>query len=53
MIKSRTRALDELRKVSLSLYQQALDLRTDLFPFNRTGPTTTPPLPGYIPPEEA
>ena len=50
MMDSRRRALRELKKVSLPLYQQALDLRTNLFPFEWTGPPATPPLPGYDPP---
>lgn len=51
IMNSRAKALRELRKVSFSLYVQALDLRTNLFPFERVGPTATPPVPGYAPPE--
>ncbi|CAI8045922.1 39S ribosomal protein L40, mitochondrial [Geodia barretti] len=48
---ARRRALLELRKISLPLYGQALELSQDLFPFSHSGPTTTPPIPGYIPPD--
>ena len=48
---ARRRALLELRKISLPLYLQALELTQDLFPFSHSGPTATPPIPGYIPPD--
>ena len=51
MMAARRRALLELRKISLPLYCQALELTQDLFPFSHSGPTTTPPIPGYIPPD--
>lgn len=50
-VQSRQRALQELRQVSVPLYLQALELNKDLFPFNYKGPTATPPLSGYVPPE--
>ena len=50
-VQSRQRALQELRQVSIPLYLQALELNKDLFPFSHKGPTATPPLPGYLPPE--
>ena len=46
---SRKKAL--LKKVSVPLYEQALELRTDLFPFEQVGPTDTPSVPDYAPPE--
>ena len=42
----------ELRKVSLSLYEQAMEPEPALLSFSSTGPTKTPPLNDYIPPEE-
>lgn len=51
MMTARHRALDELRKISFPLYSQALELSNDLFPFSHSGPTATPPIPGYIPPD--
>ena len=51
MMNSRKKALHELKKVSIPLYEQALELRTDLFPLQYVGPTATPPVPGYEPPE--
>ena len=51
LMNCRVRALRELRKVSTELYCQALNLQTNLFPFERIGPTETPPLQGYQPPE--
>lgn len=52
-VQSREKALRELRKISFPLYQQALELNPKLFPFERQGPTHTPLLPGYEPPEIA
>lgn len=51
LVRSREKALRELKKVSLPLYSQAMALNPKLFPFDRQGPTTTPPLPGYVPPD--
>ena len=51
LVQSREKALRELKKISLPLYTQALELNPKLFPFDQQGPTTTPPLPGYAPPE--
>lgn len=48
---ARRKALLELKRVSHSLYLQSLELSLDLFPFTHTGPTATPPIPGYIPPD--
>ena len=53
LVKSRERALKELKKVSPSLYLQALELNDKLFPFECQGPLATPPIPGYEPPELA
>lgn len=53
LVQSREKALRELKKVSLPLYSKALELNPKLFPFDQQGPTATPPLPGYIPPEPA
>ena len=51
LMKSRGKALRELKKVSLSLYNQALELNPSLFPFECQAPTYTPPLPTYTPPD--
>ena len=53
MRESRAKALRELRRVSHSLHDRALDLNPRLFPFERSGPTRTPPIAGYVPPEAA
>ncbi len=50
-MKARKKALLELRKVSLPLFKKALELQPNLFPLDCRGPTETPPIPGYIPPE--
>lgn len=49
--KSREKALRELKKVSLPLYNQALELNPALFPFECQPLTNTPPFPSYIPPD--
>lgn len=51
ILQARRKALLELKKISFPLYQQALELSQDLLPFTHTGPTTTPPIPNYQPPE--
>ena len=52
MLKCRDKAMRELKKVSLSLYEQAMEPEPTLLTFSSTGPTETPPLNNYIPPEE-
>ena len=52
MLKCRDKAMRELKKVSLSLYEQAMEPEPTLLTFSTTGPTETPPLNNYIPPEE-
>ena len=47
----RRQALSELKRVSFPLYVKALELKPDLFPFECLGPTATPPLSGYTPPD--
>ena len=49
--KSRERALRELKKVSLPLYSQALELNPALFPYECQPLTYTPPFPSYTPPD--
>ena len=51
MMFARDQALRELRKVSLQLYIKSTETRNDLFPFERVGPTFTPRLAEYVPPE--
>ena len=51
MVVARQKALTELKKISFSLYLQSLELSQDLFPFTHAGPTATPPIPGYTPPD--
>lgn len=49
--KSRKKALRELKKVSLPLYSQALELNPALFPYECRPLTYTPPIPSYTPPD--
>ncbi|XP_019853276.1 PREDICTED: 39S ribosomal protein L40, mitochondrial-like [Amphimedon queenslandica] len=51
MMKTREHALKELRKLSLPLYKESLELRKDIFPFKRIGPVATPPKDNYIAPD--
>ena len=51
VMRCRKQALSELKRVSFPLYMKALELKLDLFPFECLGPTATPPLSGYIPPD--
>lgn len=51
LMKSRDKALRELKRISLPLYNQALELNPALFPFECQSPTYTPPLPSYTPPD--
>ncbi len=51
MIKSRERALRELKKLAPLLYTKSLGLNSELFPLECMGPSATPPILSYIPPE--
>ncbi|KAM4649284.1 large ribosomal subunit protein mL40 [Amazona ochrocephala] len=51
MVEAQQEALKELRLESEELYQAAIRRDERLFPFERDGPSYTPPLPGYDPPE--
>ncbi|NXI15433.1 RM40 protein, partial [Irena cyanogastra] len=51
LVECQQEALKELRLESEELYQAAIRRDEGLFPFQREGPTHTPPLPGYDPPE--
>uniref|UniRef100_A0A8C5UJS6 Large ribosomal subunit protein mL40 n=1 Tax=Malurus cyaneus samueli TaxID=2593467 RepID=A0A8C5UJS6_9PASS len=51
LVESQQEALKELRLESEELYQAAIRRDEGLFPFERDGPSYTPPLPGYDPPE--
>lgn len=51
MVEAQQEALKELRLESEELYQAAIRRDEGLFPFERDGPSYTPPLPGYDPPE--
>lgn len=51
LVESQQEALKELRLESEELYQAAIQRDEGLFPFERDGPSYTPPLPGYDPPE--
>ena len=51
MMKTREHALKELRKLSLPLYKESLELRKDIFPFKRIGPVATPPKDNYVAPD--
>ena len=52
MVNCRDKAMRELKKISTSLYDQAMEPEPALLTFSSTGPTETPPLNNYIPPEE-
>ncbi|NWH30519.1 RM40 protein, partial [Chloropsis hardwickii] len=51
LVESQQEALQELRLESEELFQAAIRRDEGLFPFEREGPSYTPPLPGYDPPE--
>ncbi|NWU95386.1 RM40 protein, partial [Upupa epops] len=51
LVAAQQEALQELRLESEELYQAAIRRDEGLFPFERDGPSYTPPLPGYDPPE--
>jgi large subunit ribosomal protein L40 len=51
LVACRRRALIELRKASETLYQKAIALDKNIFPFQRNGPTATPPDPNYEAPD--
>lgn len=51
MVKSREKALRELKKVAPHLHSKSLELNPVLFPFEWKGPTETPPIPAYLPPD--
>ncbi|NXK60478.1 RM40 protein, partial [Sylvietta virens] len=51
LVASQQEALKELRLESEELFEAAIRRDEGLFPFQRDGPSYTPPLPGYDPPE--
>lgn len=51
VVQSREKALRELKRASSSLYAKALELNSELFPWECQGPTETPPIPSYTPPD--
>ncbi len=51
MMKSREKALRELKNISPFLHSKALELNPDLFPLECRAPTQTPPIPSYVPPD--
>ncbi|NXR65759.1 RM40 protein, partial [Rhadina sibilatrix] len=51
LVESQQEALKELRLESEELYEAAIRRDEGLFPFQRDGPSYTPPLAGYDPPE--
>ena len=51
MMRCREVALKELKKTSQFLYQEAIKVDKNLFPFQFTGPTETPPIPEYTAPD--
>ncbi|XP_065883064.1 large ribosomal subunit protein mL40-like [Dysidea avara] len=53
MMRCRDKAMRELKKVSQTLYEQALEPEPTMLTFSAKGPTETPPMGNYIPPEEA
>ncbi|XP_074868585.1 large ribosomal subunit protein mL40 [Carettochelys insculpta] len=51
LIAAQQEALKELRLESEELYQAAIKRDHDLFPFEKEGPSYTPPIPGHYAPE--
>ncbi|XP_066299624.1 large ribosomal subunit protein mL40-like [Branchiostoma lanceolatum] len=51
MVTSQQRALQELRAESEELFQQAVQVDPLLIPYQRLGPTETPPISAYDPPD--
>jgi large subunit ribosomal protein L40 len=51
LVRSQTKALTELRKVSEELYQQAIETDPALMSLELTGPVETPPTEGYYSPD--
>lgn len=51
LVACRRRALVELRKASETLYEKAVAVDKNLFPFERHGPTFTPQIPNYDAPD--
>lgn len=48
---SQQRALNELREVSESLYQAAIEIDESFLPYQLTGPVETPPIENYESPD--
>ena len=51
LTRCREEALKELKKTSISLYQEAIKTDKNLFPLHFKGPPETPPIPGYVAPD--
>jgi large subunit ribosomal protein L40 len=51
MMRSRDKALRELKNISPTLYLRAFELNSGLFPLHCQGPTATPPKQSYMPPD--
>lgn len=51
LVAAQEEALRELRLESEELYQAAIRRDVGLFPFEREGPSYTPPAPGYEAPD--
>lgn len=50
-MQSQKKALEELRKESEELYQEAIQPDLSLTPISVTGPVNTPPIKGYVSPD--
>jgi len=48
---SQQRALNELREISETLYQEAIKIDESFLPFQLTGPVETPPIENYESPD--
>ena len=51
MLEAQQEALQELKLMSQELHEEAIKRDPSLFPFEREGPTYTPPISNYQPPE--
>lgn len=51
LVQSQMKALEELRRESEELYQEAIKPDDGLLPFKAKGPVSTPPIKGYESPD--
>ncbi|XP_067614323.1 large ribosomal subunit protein mL40 [Eurosta solidaginis] len=51
LLQAQNKALEELRKESEALYQEAIQIDMTLLPVTVKGPVATPPIKGYVSPD--